>query len=109
LSIPDIHREAVRRGLVASIADTTVWRWLAEDAIYFSVVQRKALTPSDFASLGDLEDRLLGFERRYEAAAQPFEWKFTRRDLTPAAAQTPPARQGGVSGGIRHRTSGPEH
>lgn len=55
--------------------------WLNQVEVYFSVVQRKALTPSDFASLGDLEDRLLGFERRYEEVAQPFEWRFTRRDL----------------------------
>jgi hypothetical protein len=49
--------------------------------IYFSVLQRKALTPSDFASLGELEERLLGFGERYEQVANPFEWKFTRRDL----------------------------
>ena len=55
--------------------------WLNQVEVYFSVLQRKALTPNDFASLGDLEDRLLGFARRYEAVAQPFEWKFTRRDL----------------------------
>jgi hypothetical protein len=33
LFVPDIQREAVRRGIVASIGETTVWRWLAEDAI----------------------------------------------------------------------------
>jgi hypothetical protein len=33
LSIADISKEAVRRGLVASIGDTTLWRWLTEDAI----------------------------------------------------------------------------
>jgi hypothetical protein len=33
LSISEIRREVVRRGLVASIGDTTVWRWLSEDAI----------------------------------------------------------------------------
>ena len=33
LSVPEISRESVRRGLVASIGDTTVWRWLAEDAL----------------------------------------------------------------------------
>ncbi len=55
--------------------------WLNQVEVHFSVVQRKALTPSDFASLGDLEDRLLGSERRYGEVAQPFEWKFTRRDL----------------------------
>lgn len=32
-SIPEVKREAIERGLVASIGDTTVWRWLAEDAI----------------------------------------------------------------------------
>jgi hypothetical protein len=39
------------------------------------------LTPNDFADLAEVEQRLLDFERRYETAAQPFEWKFTRSDL----------------------------
>ena len=56
--------------------------WLNQIEIYFSVVQRKVLTPNDFADLAEVEQRLLDFERRYEAAAQPFEWKFTRSDLT---------------------------
>lgn len=55
--------------------------WLNQVEIYFSIVQRKALTPSDFGSMTELEDRLLGFQEHYEAAAQPFQWKFTRRDL----------------------------
>ena len=33
LSVPEIRREALRRGLVASIGTTTLWRWLAQDAI----------------------------------------------------------------------------
>jgi hypothetical protein len=33
LHIPDIRAEAIARGLVASISDTTIWRWLSEDAI----------------------------------------------------------------------------
>jgi hypothetical protein len=49
--------------------------------IYFSVIQRKVLTPNDFADLAEVEQRLLDFERRYETAAQPFEWKFTRSHL----------------------------
>lgn len=56
--------------------------WLNQIEIYFSIVQRKALTPSDFRSLKDLQDRLLGFQEHYEATAMPFDWKFTRRDLT---------------------------
>jgi hypothetical protein len=55
--------------------------WLNQIEIYFSIVQRKVLTPNDFTDLDDVEHRLLEFERRYEAAAQPFEWKFTRKDL----------------------------
>jgi len=55
--------------------------WLNQVEIYFSVLQRKALTPNDFASLGELEERLFAFGERYEQVANPFEWKFTRRDL----------------------------
>jgi len=56
--------------------------WLNQVEIYFSVVQRKVLTPNDFADLADVESRLAAFERRYEQTAVPFEWKFTRSDLT---------------------------
>jgi len=33
LHVPDICAEVIRRGLVASISGTTIWRWLSEDAI----------------------------------------------------------------------------
>jgi hypothetical protein len=56
--------------------------WLNQVEIYFSVVQRKVLTPNDFADLANVETRLHGFERRYEQTAAPFEWRFTRTDLT---------------------------
>jgi DDE superfamily endonuclease len=56
--------------------------WLNQVEIYFSVVQRKVLTPNDFTNLADVESRLLAFELRYEQTAAPFEWKFTRSDLT---------------------------
>jgi hypothetical protein len=55
--------------------------WLNQVEIYFSVIQRKVLTPGDFADLAEVESRLAAFERRYELAAGPFEWKFTRSDL----------------------------
>jgi hypothetical protein len=55
--------------------------WLNQAEIYFSIVQRKVLTPSDFADLDTLEQQLLAFGRRYEQIATPFEWKFTRADL----------------------------
>ncbi|MGI8657222.1 MAG: transposase [Candidatus Limnocylindria bacterium] len=55
--------------------------WLNQIEIYFSIVQRKVLTPNDFADLEAVEARLLAFQARYELLARPFEWKFTRADL----------------------------
>jgi len=55
--------------------------WVNQAEIYFSVAQRKALTPNNFADLDTLERTLLAFGRRYETIARPFEWKFTRKDL----------------------------
>ena len=62
--------------------------WLSQAEIYFSVVQRKVVTPNDFADLDALEERLLVFGRRYETIAVPFEWKFTREDLRALLAKT---------------------
>jgi hypothetical protein len=45
------------------------------------------VTPSDFTSLCQLEDRLLAFQGRYEQTAQPFQWTFTRGDLTALLAK----------------------
>jgi hypothetical protein len=55
--------------------------WLNQVEIYFSVIQRKVLTPNDFSDLAQVADRLLAFQSFYEQIAQPFEWKFTRADL----------------------------
>ena len=55
--------------------------WLNQVEIYFSVIQRKVLTPNDFASLQEVAQRLLAFQALYEGTAKPFEWKFTRADL----------------------------
>jgi hypothetical protein len=55
--------------------------WLNQVEIYFSIVQRKVLTPNDFASLGELEDRLLRFQDHYQQIATPFQWMFRRGDL----------------------------
>ena len=56
--------------------------WLNQIEIFFSIVQRKVLTPNDFNSLTALEKRLLDFQIHYQAVAKPFEWRFTRQDLT---------------------------
>ena len=55
--------------------------WLDQAEIYFSVVQRKVVTPNDFTDLDQIRDRLAAFETRYNAIARPFNWKFTRTDL----------------------------
>ena len=52
--------------------------WLNQVEIYFSVIQRKVLTPNDFSSLAQVAERLLTFQLYYEQIAQPFEWKFRR-------------------------------
>jgi hypothetical protein len=46
-----------------------------------AIVQRKALTPNDFADLAALTERLLSFGEHYRQSARPFEWTFTRHDL----------------------------
>ena len=55
--------------------------WLNQIEIYFSIVQRKVLTPNDFDSLAPLEAALLAFQDHYERSATPFQWTFTREDL----------------------------
>lgn len=55
--------------------------WLNQIEIYFSVVQRKVLTPNDFTSLSQVANCLMDFEKEYEKTAVPFEWKFTSSDL----------------------------
>ena len=55
--------------------------WLNQIEIYFSIVQRKVLTPNDFPDLAAVADRLRQFEIHFEQIAEPFEWKFTRRKL----------------------------
>ena len=62
--------------------------WVNQAEIYFSVVQRKVVTPNDFADLDTLQQQLLAFGRRYEQIAAPFRWKFTRDDLHKLLAKT---------------------
>jgi hypothetical protein len=55
--------------------------WLNPIEIYFSIVQRKALTPNDFATLPELARHLMDFGQYYRNIARPFQWTFTRRKL----------------------------
>jgi hypothetical protein len=55
--------------------------WLNQIEIYFSILQRKAITPADFTDLDHLAERILGFQDRYNQTATPFDWTYTRTDL----------------------------
>jgi transposase len=61
--------------------------WLNQCEIYFSVVQRKVVTPNDFYDLADVENRLMAFQDLYNAAARPFNWKYTTTDLNALLAR----------------------
>jgi transposase len=55
--------------------------WLNQIEIFFSIVQKKVVSPNDFASTGQLAAALLAFTGRYNQAARPFNWKYTAADL----------------------------
>ncbi len=61
--------------------------WLNQVEIYFSIVQRKVLSPNDFHSTAEVENRLLRFQEHYEQIAKPFQWTFTRQDLLKLVAK----------------------
>jgi transposase len=55
--------------------------WLNQVEIFFSIVQKKVISPNDFTSTGQLAATLLAFTARYNQAARPFNWKYTATDL----------------------------
>ena len=55
--------------------------WLNQVEIYFSIIQRKVLTPNDFATLDAIRLRLALYEQLSNQTPKPFAWKFTRQDL----------------------------
>jgi transposase len=55
--------------------------WLNQIEQYFSILQRKVLTPNDLITLQDLEDRIIAFGKRYSTLGKPFAWTFTRQEL----------------------------
>jgi hypothetical protein len=56
--------------------------WLNQVEIYFSMIQRKVLTPNDFADLKEVEQRLRLYEELTNQNPRPFNWKFDRARLT---------------------------
>ena len=80
--------------------------WLNQIELYFSIVQRKALTPNDFGSLEELSERLLAFQDRYAEIARPFEWTFTRSDLERVLARVADREPGSEPGGLSELADG---
>ncbi|MFF3127369.1 IS630 family transposase [Streptomyces sp. NPDC057908] len=74
--------------------------WTNQIEIFFSIVQRKVVSPNDFTDLAQVRDRLRAFEDRYNAAAQPFQWRFTTSDLDELLA-----RLDGYTTADRHQES----
>jgi DDE superfamily endonuclease len=55
--------------------------WLNQVEIYFSIIQRKVLTPNDFATIEKVQQRLRLYEELSNRAPRPFDWKFDRAAL----------------------------
>lgn len=71
--------------------------WLNQIEIYFSILQRKLLTPNDFQSLDELRTQIEAFERYFESIGQPFNWTFTRSDLNNWLRKLPNAAEIGAN------------
>jgi hypothetical protein len=61
--------------------------WLNQVEIYFSIIQRKVLTPNDFADLAAVRLRLALYEELCNRMPTPFRWKFNREQLTALLAR----------------------
>jgi len=61
--------------------------WLNQVEIYFSIIQRKVLTPNDFPNLDAVRMRLALYETLSNQHPKPFAWKFTRDKLADLLAR----------------------
>src|SRR3954447_24263442 len=55
--------------------------WLNQVEVYFSLLQRKVLTPNDSTNLQELELRIRLYEELTNKQPKPFDWRFTKYDL----------------------------
>jgi hypothetical protein len=70
-----------RHPRIVIVHTPTYASWLNQIEIYFSIIQRKVLTPNDYTSLDQLAESITAFGQRYSALEMPFNWRFTRHDL----------------------------
>jgi hypothetical protein len=55
--------------------------WLNQVEVYFSLLQRRVLTPNDSVDLHELELRIKLYEELTNKQPKPFDWRFTKYDL----------------------------
>ena len=55
--------------------------WLNKIETYFSIVERKVLTPNDFRTRQEAPSRIKEFEKYYNSTCKPFKWDYTKTDL----------------------------
>jgi len=79
--LPSVRRLQQRYPRLQLVHGPVHASWLNQIEVYFSIIERKVLTPNDFGSLDEMAHALWQFERHFETLARPFQWKFTRRDL----------------------------
>lgn len=56
--------------------------WLNQIEIWLSILVRKLLKRGSFASIEDLQIRVLAFSDYYNRTAQPFKWTYQGKALT---------------------------
>lgn len=85
---PSSHRgKATAKRLARAYADLILVHTpvhtsrLNQVEIDFSIIQRKVLTPNDFASLEEAEQRLRLYETLSNQQPRPFNWKFGQAKL----------------------------
>jgi transposase len=75
------HELQARHPRIVIVHTPTYASWLNQIQIYFSIIQRKVLTPNDYTSLEELAEAIDAFGKRCSALGKLFAWCFTRQDL----------------------------
>lgn len=100
-TFPDRLREQFRNAVAVVLPVHA--SWLNQIEIYFSILERKALTPNDFRGLADVADRIHAFGKLFMRSAEPFNWRFTREDLRALLKKLPALVLNDPAAALPHR------
>jgi len=78
---PAVARLQARRSQATLVYTPIHASWLNQIEIYFSIVQRKVLTPKPLPQPDRRQGSPVPLSGHDEGTASPFQWTFTRRDL----------------------------